>query len=83
MAVLALVFGGAILIVVIAALANARRAADPARRAYAADGSYDYSGDVAWMSDGGDSSGDSGGDCGASDAGGCDGGGGDGGGGGD
>jgi hypothetical protein len=77
MAVLALVVGGAILIMVIAALSNARRAG--ARQADA-DGSYDYGGDVTWMGDGGDSGGHSGGDCGGSDAGGCDGGGGDGGG---
>ena len=71
MAVLALVFGGATLVLVIVAV-RSRRAGHSARRAQTADGSYIGDGFV-WMSDGSDGGSH---DCGSSDAGGCDGGGG-------
>ena len=76
MGLLALVFGGAILITIVIALT--RRENRRARHAHAGDGSCQYS-DASWMSGGSDSSSD----CGGADSGGCDGGGGDGGGGGD
>ena len=82
MDVIALVFGGAILLVCIFALSASRREERGTRRAHAAEGSY--GGDVTWMSGGSDGGGGSdcgAGDSGAGDGGGCDGGGGDGGGG--
>ena len=83
MAVLVLLFGGAIVFMVVVAMANARRSGNQSRRTHARDGSY--GGDGVWMDGGGgDWGGDSGSDCGSTDSGGgCDGGGGDGGGGGD
>ena len=82
MAVLALVFGGAILVLLIIVISHARRTSQLTRRAHAGDGSG-YSGDGGvWMFSGSHGGSGGSGDCGSSGdggGGGCDGGGGGGG----